>query len=89
MKKNIFCFALTILLTTTIHAQNNWNSFHGSNNFDIGEEIVMDAAGNVYITGKSTSYWGSPIRSFSGGASDGFVAKLSIADSISGVFFTG
>ena len=41
-----------------------------------GYGIARDENGNTYVTGKSINSWGTPIRSFSGGASDAFVLKL-------------
>ncbi|MEA3348992.1 MAG: sortase [Chloroflexota bacterium] len=53
-----------------------WNTFLGSNSFDIGTGIVVDQHSNVYISGVSGESWGEPIRPFAGGVNDAFVAKL-------------
>jgi len=56
-----------------------WNTFLGSTDtFQnvIGRGAALDVIGNVYVTGRSSSAWGSPIRAFSGGPFDGYVAKL-------------
>jgi len=55
-----------------------WNSFLGGNNWDFGQGIAADAAGNVYVTGYSFATWGpSPKRDFSvGHPPDAFAAKL-------------
>ena len=42
---------------------------------DTGRGMTVDSGGNIYITGNSSSSWGSPIRSYSGGG-DAFVAKI-------------
>ena len=58
-----------------------WNTFLGGGaSNDYGEEIVLDASGNVYVTGLTdagvgSGTWGSPIRPFTG-QGDAFVAKL-------------
>ncbi len=49
-----------------------WNTFLGGK----GNGIAVDAGGNVYVVGTSSSFVGlSPIRAFAG-ASDAFVAKF-------------
>jgi len=52
-----------------------WNTFLGGADFDYGEDISVDASGNLYVTGSSRTTWGSPINPHMGGA-DAFVAKL-------------
>jgi hypothetical protein len=53
-----------------------WNSFVGGSGDDRGYGIAVDNTGNIYISGNSTSAWGSPLRSFSSDW-DCFAAKLS------------
>ncbi len=56
-----------------------WNTFLGSaETFQnvSGRSVAVDVVGNVYVTGRSSSDWGSPIRPLSGGSFDAFVAKL-------------
>jgi hypothetical protein len=54
-----------------------WNSFLGSSNWEFGQGIAADAAGNVYVTGYCFATWGSPVRAFSlGSPPDAFAAKL-------------
>jgi hypothetical protein len=52
-----------------------WNTFLGSASSDSGEGIVLDSSGNIYVAGKSTATWGSPLNAHSGN-SDAFVACL-------------
>ena len=58
----------------------NWNTFLGGSGVgdcdDNGYIIAVDGSGNVYVGGYSSESWGSPVRAFSGGSYDGFVAKL-------------
>src|ERR1700752_4090024 len=53
-----------------------WNTFLGGNGGDLGYGITLDASGNVYVTGNSNATWGAPIRAYTMGISDSFVAKL-------------
>jgi DNA-binding beta-propeller fold protein YncE len=57
-----------------------WNTFLGSNGFDLGLGIAVDGSGNVYVTGWGISAWGcSPAsctaRAYIGGW-EAFAAKL-------------
>ncbi len=52
-----------------------WNTFLGGNSYDESDDIVVDAGGNIYITGYSDVSWGNPIRAFTT-IPDAFVAKL-------------
>jgi len=52
-----------------------WNTFLGSPGNEVGWGLAVDGSGNVYVTGYSTSNWGSPIRPYSGGY-DAYVSKL-------------
>ena len=58
-----------------------WNTFLGGANSDIGRSIATDAAGNVYVTGRSLAAWGAPVRAYSGNF-DVFVARLNAANGV-------
>jgi hypothetical protein len=54
-----------------------WNTFLGGTGIDYCYGgIAVDSSGNVYVAGYSSESWGTPVRAFSGGSYDGFVAKL-------------
>ncbi len=56
-----------------------WNSFLGATGLNYGTRIALDNNDNIYISGLSTSSWGSPIRAYSGSGYldyDACVAKL-------------
>jgi len=67
----------------------SWNTFLGGSGYDNCDGITTDAPGNVYVCGYSDVTWGSPIRAFSGGDDDGFVAKLTSAGVLSWNTFLG
>ena len=55
-----------------------WNNFLSSTRFAYaeGRAIAVDGGGNIYVSGMCFGTWGSPLRAFSGGNTDGFAAKL-------------
>ena len=53
-----------------------WNTFLGGDGLDQGKAVTVDGSGNVYVAGYGSATWGSPVRAFSGGLNDAFVAKL-------------
>lgn len=53
-----------------------WNTFLGGGSNDRGTGIAFDENGNIYVSGISTSTWGSPLDPYHGGG-DAFVAELS------------
>ncbi len=61
----------------TIDPTLTWNTFLGGSGVDWGYAIAIDGSGNLYVAGESSNTWGSPVRPYSGGFSDAFVAKLS------------
>jgi len=80
MKKLTSTFVITIFLfSNAINAQVVWNTFQGGNILDAGDagsEVVVDQYGYIYVTGSSMSTWGTPVRPFGRGSSDGYVAKF-------------
>jgi hypothetical protein len=52
-----------------------WHTFHGSSDSDCGYSIAVDTSGNVYVTGRSDTTWGSPLNPHSG-SDDIVVVKL-------------
>lgn len=54
-----------------------WNTFMGAYLWDVGYAIAVDTAGNIYVAGRSSQTWGTPINPHSGYNNiDGFVAKF-------------
>lgn len=59
-----------------------WNTFLGSASLDWNYGLARDDSGNLYVTGYSSATWGSPVRAFTAGANDCFVAKLNSSGSL-------
>ncbi|MDR3705750.1 MAG: SBBP repeat-containing protein [Paludibacteraceae bacterium] len=76
-------------IPVTIDPTLTWNTFLGGSSDDYCFGIAVDASGNVYVCGQSATTWGAPIRAFSGGNYDGFVAKLTSAGVLSWNTFLG
>ena len=53
-----------------------WNTFYGSGDDDLGNDIALDENGNIYVTGYSKNTWGSPLNPYTG-SDDIVVLKLS------------
>lgn len=54
----------------------DWNTFLGGSQYDRSICVITDSAGNIYVGGNSASTWGNPLRPFTTGSSDGFIAKF-------------
>jgi len=59
----------------------SWHTFLGSPGSDFGYGVASDPTGRIYVTGRSPSTWGTPIRPISPGG-DGFVALLAASDGL-------
>lgn len=68
--------------------QRIWLTFLGGNNYDLGQSLALDGAGNIYVGGYSYSSWGTPVRAFSNGT-DAFVARLASDGSLQWHTFLG
>jgi hypothetical protein len=60
-----------------------WHTFYGSNETDIGNSLVVDDSGYVYVGGTSIASWSgpsaeAPLHAFAG-EKDSFVLKLDLA----------
>jgi hypothetical protein len=65
-----------------------WNTFLGGTEYDDGGGIAADGGGNVYLSGNSTTAWGTPVRNYIGGT-DGYAAKLNSSGSLTWNTFQG
>ena len=61
-----------------------YSTYLGGSNSDFGDSIAVDASGNAYVTGETSSTnfpTASPLQAAFGGSSDAFVAKLNASGS--------
>ncbi len=66
-----------------------WSTFLGGSGTDDAQFIAIDGSGNIYVTGSSSSSWGSPVQAFGGGGNDAYVAKLNSSGSVVWTTFLG
>lgn len=66
-----------------------WNTFIGGiASSDVGQALALDQTGNIYITGSSTTNWGSPIVPFTR-TQDAFAIKLNNNGTVQWLTFIG
>jgi LPXTG-site transpeptidase (sortase) family protein len=65
-----------------------WHTFLGSAQADSIAGIVLDASGNIYVSGESAAAWGTPVIPYAGNY-DGFVAQISNSGSLQWHSFLG
>ena len=65
------------------------HAFLGGPGGDSCEAVALNDDGSIYLGGYSTVGWGSPDRAYSGGDSDGFVARLSVSGGFQALTFMG
>ncbi|MBU0494485.1 MAG: SBBP repeat-containing protein [Chloroflexi bacterium] len=65
-----------------------WHTFLGGAAGDDGGAIALDGSGNVYLRGRSSGTWGSPVRAYTAGF-DIFAAKLASDGSLTWHTFLG
>lgn len=56
-----------------------WSTYYGGSGGDVGRDVAVDAAGNVYLVGQTASTTGIAVGSFQnsfGGSSDAFIASF-------------
>ncbi len=65
-----------------------WNTFLGGSAGDRGMGIVVDNAGNSFLTGYSNTTWGNPVHPYTGDM-DAFVAELDSSGNLNWNTFIG
>jgi hypothetical protein len=65
-----------------------WNTFLGGSEDEEGSGIVVDADGNIYVTGISSGSWGEPLLEYTDGY-DVFVARLDSSGGLTWNTFLG
>jgi hypothetical protein len=53
-----------------------WNTFLGGSADDRANAVAVDGSGNVYVVGRSSASWGSPVRAYNSGNDGAYAAKL-------------
>ena len=69
-----------------------WNTYLGGNGEDYAYGVTTDGSGNVYLTGKSSETWGSPVSSFVVGSypdSNIATVKLNSSGALQWLTFSG
>jgi len=66
-----------------------WNTFLGGYGYDYGQGIAVDDSGNVYVGGRSSYTWGSPVWAYTSSGQDAFAAKLDSSGSLTWNTFLG
>ncbi len=56
-----------------------WNTFLGAKGAETNKAVAVDASGNVFVAGYSSDWGTNPIRAYTPGDWDAFVAKLNNA----------
>jgi hypothetical protein len=65
-----------------------WNTFLGDSGYDECYGIAADGSGNIYVSGRSGSTWGTPLHAYTAG-NDVFVAKLDSSGALTWNTFLG
>jgi hypothetical protein len=72
-----------------------WHTFLGGTGDDHGSAIAVDVSGNVYVGGDSGATWGAgectgcPVRDYTAGSPDAFVARLNASGQLQWNTFLG
>ena len=70
----------TVPTPTPISTTNVWGTYYGGTGQDIVNDVFVDIANNIYVTGTTTSTvfptFNSIINSYIGGGTDGFIIKF-------------